>query len=85
MSKIYKALRKLQDQGPSGDRGATGAGSKKTRRTPGSAIPIAPKKGIPIDGPKEHVDEKNLIRRGLLAPWIRQSRSLTNFDASRGR
>lgn len=66
MSKIHDALRKLQQQGSApGGKKRNGAPSE---RIPESVIPLARKKKIAIEGEKHHLEEKNLIRRGLLAP-----------------
>ena len=65
MSKIHEALRKLQDDGAPADARAR---KRQLRRTPSTAIPVVRKKGLGIEGPKEHVDEQALIRGGLLAP-----------------
>ena len=60
MSRIEEALRKLQNQG---------AGQPKPhKRLPNAPIPVARKKSIEISGSKHHLDQDNLIRRGLLAP-----------------
>ena len=67
MSKIQEALRKLQKEQPSKRQGKKSHQSGG-RRTPESVIPIARKKKIEIDGEKHHLDEEQLIRRGLLAP-----------------
>jgi exopolysaccharide/PEP-CTERM locus tyrosine autokinase len=58
MSKIQEALRMLQKEG-----------TKATARgLPQTVIPIAKKKRIEIEGAKHHIDEQDLIHRGLLAP-----------------
>ena len=68
MGKIDEALRKLQKQGVGPGRKSNGNGKPTNRRLPESVIPIARKKKIEIDGVKHHLDEEQLIRRGLLAP-----------------
>lgn len=65
MSKIQDALRRMQRQGTAGGAKASQTGA---HRIPDSVIPIARKKSIRIDGVKHHVDEDQLVRRGLLAP-----------------
>lgn len=68
MSKIHDALRKLQKQGGASSDSGNGGGNSTRRRIPESVIPIARKKKVEIDGEKHHLDESNLIHRGLLAP-----------------
>ncbi len=65
MSKIQDALRRLRKEGrsPGGDK----SGARK-RPLPDSVIPVARKKTVEISGEKHHLDEQQLIRRGLLAP-----------------
>ena len=68
MSKIQKALKKLQGTDrPKSDN--TEKSAMTTRgRLPESVIPIARKKSINIGGERHHLDEGDLIRGGLLAP-----------------
>lgn len=63
MSKIQEALKRLQST--DGNRV-----KKKTpgRRLPSSIIPKASKKKVEFAGEKHHLDEDNLVKRGLLAP-----------------
>ena len=68
MGKIDDALRKLQKQGMGSGKKSKGNGQPTNRRLPESVIPIARKKKIEIDGVKHHLDEEDLIHRGLLAP-----------------
>lgn len=68
MGKIDDALRKLQQQGMGSGRKGSGNTKPINRRLPESVIPIARKKKLKIDGVKHHLDEDQLIRRGLLAP-----------------
>ena len=65
MSKIQEALKKLQSpENPEKLSGQTG----KHRRLPETAIPIANKKQSFVDVEKHHLEEKELILGGLLAP-----------------
>ena len=67
MSKIQDALRKLQrDDG--GRKPAIHQSKSTNRRLPATVIPVARKKKVEFDGVKHHIDEEQLIRRGLLAP-----------------
>ena len=67
MSKIQDALRKLQrDDG--GKKPAIQQSKPTNRRLPATVIPVARKKKVEFDGVKHHIDEEQLIRRGLLAP-----------------
>jgi len=68
MSKIQKALKKLQGAERPKKTRVEQATMTTGRRLPESVVPIAPKKNIFIDGEKHHLDEKHLIRGGLLAP-----------------
>lgn len=68
MSKIQEALRRLQKQGNGKSPKAEGSAKLSNRRLPETVIPIASKKKVVIDGDKHEVDEKELIRGGLLAP-----------------
>lgn len=63
MSRIEDALRKIQRQPPS-----SSAGSASRIGTSRSAIPLAARKKVVIDGPKHHVSQRDLIEGGLLAP-----------------
>jgi len=68
LSKIQEALRKLQKGSPPGsDPNADPAIGRKFQNNR-SAIPIARKKKVTIEGHKHHIDQENLIRGGLLAP-----------------
>jgi protein-tyrosine kinase len=68
VSKIHEALRKLQKQAAGSSPKPNGDAKVTNRRLPETVIPIARKKKTEIDGVKHHLDEKELIRRGLLAP-----------------
>ncbi|MBT8090309.1 MAG: XrtA-associated tyrosine autokinase, partial [Gammaproteobacteria bacterium] len=68
MGKIDDALRKLQKQGAATRKTGNGKGKPTNRRLPESVIPIARKKKVEIDGVKHHLDEEELIHKGLLAP-----------------
>jgi exopolysaccharide/PEP-CTERM locus tyrosine autokinase len=68
VSKIQEALRKLQGGGDVSGQPTAEKGNATARRLPESAIPVAHKKKVEIHGEKFHLDEKKLIRRGLLAP-----------------
>ena len=68
MSKIQDALRRLQKEGSGSDK-KTGGGAKATgRRLPESVIPIVRRKKVELTGEQFHLDESQLIHRGLLAP-----------------
>ena len=68
MSKIQEALRQLKSSA------ATDASSAKTRSkgfsggASRSSVPIARKKKFRFDGDKHHVEQKQLVEAGLLAP-----------------
>lgn len=68
MGKIDDALRKLQKQSGQVEKKGRTNGKPTNRRLPESVVPIARKKKIEIDGDKHHIDEQNLVHRGLLAP-----------------
>lgn len=68
MGKIHKALRKLKKEGVESRKKTNGDTSPANRRLPKSVIPIARKKKIEIDGVKHHLDQEELIHKGLLAP-----------------
>ncbi len=68
MSKIQEALRRLQKGGGQPPKTHGADATLTHRRLPESVIPIVRKKKIAIDGEKFHLDESQLIRRGLLAP-----------------
>ena len=68
MSKIQDALRRLQRDGSGSEKSSSGGTMPQTRQLPETVIPIATKKKVEIDGVKHHLDEQQLIRRGLLAP-----------------
>ncbi len=68
MSKIHKALRRLQKEGGSPGKEKRSAGRLGRREAPKTVIPIARKKKIEITGEKHHLDQDKLIRLGLLAP-----------------
>jgi len=64
VSRIEEALRKLQNQS-----GGTDAKRARKRPLPESPIPVVARtKRVEITGPKHHLDQDRLIRRGLLAP-----------------
>ncbi len=63
MSKIQDALRRIQK-----DVAPKGRGPQRQEILPETAIPVAVKKSVEISGVKHHLDEEQLIRRGLLAP-----------------
>lgn len=68
MSKIQEALKKLQKQAGGAGAKTNGDGTTTKRRLPETVIPIARKKQTEVGGVKHHLDETELIRRGLLAP-----------------
>jgi len=68
VSKIQEALRRLQKEGGGSNEKTDGDAIAVKRRLPESVIPIVRKKKIEINGDKFHVDESQLIHRGLLAP-----------------
>jgi len=68
VSKIHEALRKLQRDGGRPETVREGGAKRTNRPIPESVVPIARKKKIEIGGAKHHLDEEQLIRRGLLAP-----------------
>lgn len=68
MGKIDDALRKLQKQAATPGKNSSGNPKVATQQLPESVVPIARMKKIVIDGVKYHLDEEQLIRRGLLAP-----------------
>lgn len=68
MSKIEEALKKLQGAGKEGIPGKGSSTGTSQRRLPKTVIPIAREKQLFVDTVKHHLDEKSLIRGGLLAP-----------------
>ncbi len=68
MSKIQDALRKFQKDGQKPFDSTGKYAGISNRRVPSSVIPVARKKKVEITGDKHHVEEEQLIRRGLLAP-----------------
>ena len=68
MSKIQKALRKLQGSDRKKKSESNATMGTANRRLPESVIPIVRKKKISIEGDRHHLDEEHLIRGGLLAP-----------------
>jgi exopolysaccharide/PEP-CTERM locus tyrosine autokinase len=68
MSKIQKALKKLQGTDRPKSDNAEKSAMTTRGRLPESVIPIVRKKSINIGGEKHHLDEGDLIRGGLLAP-----------------
>jgi hypothetical protein len=66
MSKIQEALRKFQKGPMSGDKPDTRPGRRT--KLPESVVPIARSKVVPAGVERYHLNEKNLIRGGLLAP-----------------
>jgi receptor protein-tyrosine kinase len=68
LSKIQEALKKLQKGSPPRlDPDVRPAVGRKFRNDR-SAIPVARKKKVTIEGEKHHIDQEDLIRGGLLAP-----------------
>lgn len=68
MSKIQDALRLLQKQGAGPGQKTNDERKPTNRRLPESVIPIARKKKVKVSGVKHHLDEKQLVHKGLLAP-----------------
>lgn len=68
MSKIQKALRKLQGADRAKATSPEDKSVPKRHRIPESVIPIVRKKKVLITGEKHHLDEQDLVRGGLLAP-----------------
>lgn len=68
MGKIDEALRKLQKQDTASGKTSSGKARSKKPRLPESVVPIARKKKVSIGGAKHHIDEEQLVHRGLLAP-----------------
>ena len=68
VSKIQDALRKLQGESGGPAKSADRSAKPTNRRLPATVIPVARKKKVDFDGVKHHLDEEQLIRRGLLAP-----------------
>jgi len=68
VSKIQEALRRLQKEGNGSNKKTGGDAIATRRRLPESAIPIVRKKKVELNGEKFHLDESQLIHRGLLAP-----------------
>ena len=69
MSKIQKALGKLQKGALSNDKPDTRSGQRV--KLPERVVPIARSKSLPSDVERYHLDETVLIRGGLLAPLDR--------------
>ena len=68
MSKIQEALKKLQKGSPPRPDPKVAASIGGKFRNDRSAIPVARKKKVTIEGEKHHIDQEDLIRGGLLAP-----------------
>jgi len=68
VSKIQEALRRLQKEGGGPPKTGGSGSTKMNRRLPESVVPIARKKKLEFTGEKFHLDESQLIHRGLLAP-----------------
>ena len=68
MSKIQEALKKLQKGSPPRPDPNVSTSIDRKFRNKRSAIPLARKKKVTIEGEKHHVDQEDLIRGGLLAP-----------------
>ena len=66
MSKIQEALRKLQKTSPAAEK--PGSRSGRHPKLPESVVPIARSKVLPTGIERYHLDEKHLIKGGLLAP-----------------
>jgi protein-tyrosine kinase len=66
VSLIENALKKLQ--GARTEAATLAAEHARVQPSRASAVPVARKKKVVIDGPKHHVEQANLIRAGLLAP-----------------
>ncbi len=64
MSRIEDVLKRVQQSGPPPAAGSANAPPRKSR----SAVPVARKKKVTLDGPKHHVSQEALIAAGLLAP-----------------
>jgi len=67
LSKIQEALKKLQKGSPPRANPDVAASIDRSFRNKQSAIPVARRKKITIDGEKHHVNQEDLIRGGLLA------------------
>jgi protein-tyrosine kinase len=68
VSKIQEALRKLQKQGAASSSQFGKTAKLTNRRLPETIIPIARKKKVSVEGIKHHLEEDQLVHRGLLAP-----------------
>ena len=68
MSKIQEALKKLQKGSPPRPDPNVAASIGGKFRNDRSAIPVARRKKVTIEGEKQHIDQDDLIRGGLLAP-----------------
>lgn len=68
MSKIQDALRRFQKEGGGPRKTGGSESTAMNRRVPETVVPIARIKKIEFTGEKFHLDESQLIRRGLLAP-----------------
>jgi exopolysaccharide/PEP-CTERM locus tyrosine autokinase len=74
VSRIEEALKKLQGRGSPPTRSA--ASPAEFLR---SAVPLAPKKKVAIEGQKYHVSEEELTRGGLLTPVEGATRVASEF------
>ena len=68
MTKIQEALKKLQKGAPPRPDPKVAASIGGKFRNDRSAIPVARRKKVTIEGEKQHIDQEDLIRGGLLAP-----------------
>jgi len=68
MSKIQKGLDKAKKDAEGASSAHAGRSSKVRRPLPESVVPLARKKALEFTGETHHLEEDELIRRGLLAP-----------------
>lgn len=66
MTRVEDALRKLRSRGATTS--TTRDSGKRGHSANSSAVPVATKKKVTIDGPKHHVSQSALTAAGLLAP-----------------
>jgi len=68
MSKIHKGLQKMREEVEAAPSSGEGRSSSGQTSLPESVIPLAHEKVLEITGEKHHIEEDDLIRRGLLVP-----------------
>jgi len=79
VSRIEDVLKKLQGAAGGPPAPLTAGTAPRPNRTPASAVPIARKKKVTIEGEKYHVSQDDLTKGGLLAPLDQASSVADEF------